>query len=31
MVPVQAEYYSLEGFSMLMNSVKMISAGSTGT
>lgn len=24
MVPVQAEYYSLEGFSMLMNSVKMI-------
>ena len=24
MVPVQAEYYSLEGFSMLMNSIKMI-------
>ena len=24
MVPVQAEYYALEGFSMLMNSVKMI-------
>jgi chromosome partitioning protein len=23
-VPVQAEYYSLEGFSMLMNSIKMI-------
>jgi len=24
MVPVQAEYYALEGFSMLMNSIKMI-------
>ena len=24
MIPVQAEYYALEGFSMLMNSIKMI-------
>ena len=31
MVPVQAEYYALEGFSMLMNSIKMIplAAGSS--
>ena len=31
MVPVQAEYYSLEGFSMLMNSVKMIQRKSAGS